>query len=86
MTPAQRLLLATTERAAATVRYLEDADAVRQMLAGVETPTVTPLPLYVVVSGGELLSVHATEDEAERYAGPGTTVRTMTQRPGGGQS
>jgi hypothetical protein len=84
--PAQRLLLATTERAAATVRYLEDLEAVRQMKAGVACPVVAPLPLYVVARGEQLLSVHATPGEAEQHAGPGTTVHPMTYRPGGGQS
>jgi len=84
--PAQRLLLTTTEQAAATVRVLEDLDMVRQMLAGVVAPVVTPLPLYVVTAGGELLSVHATQGEAEQHAGPGATVRRMAQRPGGRQS
>ena len=83
---AQRLLLATTETAAATVRALEDLEAVRQMRAGVVAPIVAPLPLYVVVHGGELLSVHATQDEAKQHAGPDTEIRPMTQRPGGGQS
>lgn len=83
---AQRLLLATTETAAATVRALEDAEMVRQLLAGIDAPVVAPLPLYVAVHGGELLSVHATQDEAEQHAGPDTEIRPMTQRPGGGQS
>ncbi|MFI6125470.1 hypothetical protein ACIBCU_38175 [Streptomyces sp. NPDC051064] len=84
--PAQRLLLATAERAAATVRLLEDLELVEQMKAGVAAPVVAPLPLYVVVAGGELLSVHATPGEAEQYADPGTEIRPMTYRPGGGQS
>lgn len=85
ITPAQRLLLTTTERAAATVRVLEDLEMVRQMLAGVVAPVVTPLPLYVVVRGEQLLTVHATEVEAEQHAGPGAEIRAMTYRPGGGQ-
>jgi len=82
MTPAQRLLLTTTERAAASVRTLEDLEAVRQMLAGVAAPVVAPLPLYVVVAGGELLGIYATPGEAEQHTGPGMTVRPMTYRPG----
>lgn len=84
--PAQRLLLTTTERAAATVRVLEGLEAVRQMVAGVVAPVVASLPLYVVVEGEQLLSVHATPGEAEQHAGPGTVVRPMTYRPGGGRS
>jgi hypothetical protein len=82
MTPAQRLLLTTTEHAAATVRTLEDLEAVRQMLAGVAAPVVTPIPLYVVLVDEQLHSVHATPGEAEQHAGPGMTVRPMTYRPG----
>lgn len=80
--PAQRLLLTTTERAAASVRVLEDLEAVRQMLAGVAAPVVTPIPLYVVLVDEQLHSVHATPGEAEQHAGPGMTVRPMTYRPG----
>ncbi|MEV0027324.1 hypothetical protein AB0H45_35090 [Streptomyces atroolivaceus] len=84
--PAQRLLLTTAEQAAATVRALEDLERVEQMLAGVVAPVVAPLPLYVVVRGEQLLTVRATPGEAEQHAAPGTEIRPMTYRPGGGQS
>ncbi|KQX85346.1 MULTISPECIES: hypothetical protein [unclassified Streptomyces] len=86
ITPAQRLLHTTAERAAATVRLAEETALLRQMLAGVVAPVVAPLPLYVVIDGEQLHSVHATPGEAEQHAGPGMEIRPMTYRPGGGRS
>lgn len=77
MTAAQRLLLSTTETATATVRAVEAAEMVRQLLAGVVAPVVTPLPYYVVIDGEQLHSVHATHDQAVQHAAPGMEIRPM---------
>ncbi|MCX5166385.1 hypothetical protein OOK39_46070 [Streptomyces sp. NBC_00264] len=81
ITPAQRLLIATAERAAATVQVEQDAEYIRQMLAGVETPVIPDPTYYAVIESGELHSVHATPGEAEQYAAPGMEIRAMTHRP-----
>lgn len=86
MTAAQHLLLSTTEAATTTIRALEAAEYIRQMLDGITTPVVTPHTYYVVIDGEQLHSVHATPGEAEQVAAPGMEIRTMVHRPGGGQS
>ncbi|MET9806591.1 hypothetical protein [Streptomyces halstedii] len=85
MSDADRRRLFTMEAAAATVRAAEADEYIRQMLAGIETPVVDPLPYYVLIHHGELHSVHATHQQAALAA---TTpdpavweIRPMKPRP-----
>ncbi|AWL39827.1 MULTISPECIES: hypothetical protein [unclassified Streptomyces] len=85
MSDADRRRLFTMEAAAATVRAAEADEYIRQMLAGIETPVVDPLPYYVLLHHGELHSVHATHQKAALAA---TTpdpsvweIRPMKPRP-----
>jgi hypothetical protein len=82
---ARHLLLSTVETAAATIQRAEAADAIRQMLSGIENPVVTPLPYYGLLLDGELHSVYATREEAEQAAAPEMEIRTLRPRPRGGQ-
>ncbi|WP_424861601.1 hypothetical protein [Streptomyces sp. MMS24-I29] len=86
---ARRLLLASVEAAAAIIDRAEADEWLRQIRSGIANPVVTPLPWYGLLLAGELHSVYATREEAERAAAPGMEIRELHPRPkapGGGQS